>query len=199
MAQKGDWYLRYSKTSGDSYRGVFVYDGSSWARTTNPAYLYNALTDIVFICSILDANATTHTYGAEADYGIDATINTAHIMSAIIDRLRVGDLVISGLLDSPVMDTVKSQTGETISAPTKTYFKGDDFLTYFSTLANGLTATDGTSTLGGETITGAYKGDDTNTYYYQSDETNYLTNSTSWTTLTTLTSVVKGSAKIYVS
>jgi hypothetical protein len=119
-------------------------------------------------------------------------------MSAIIDRLRVGDLVISGLLSSPIMDTIDKQTGETISAPTASYFKGDDFLTYFSTLGYGLTAVDAASTLGGVSVSGVYKGDDTNTYYYQSDETNYLTNSTSWTTLTTLTSVVKGSAKIYV-
>ena len=197
-AKNGDWYLRYSATSGDAYRGVFVYDGSSWARTTEPVYLFNALYDIVFICAILGANGTTHVYGSESDYGITSTIQTAHIMSAIIDRLRVGDLVISGLLSSPIMDTIAAQAGETISNPTKTYFKGDDFLTYFSSLTNGLTAVDAASALGGNSVNGVLKGDGTNVYYYYADDTQYSTTSTSYVTLKTMTSNVNGAATIFV-
>lgn len=168
-AKNGDYYLRYSTTSGDENRGVFTYDGTDWTRTIDPIYLYPALNDIVFISAILDPDGTTHTYGAEADYGIDTTIQTAHIMTAIIDRLRVGDLRLSGTLTSKVMDTINPQTGETINAPTPTYWPGSELIDLCASLADGWHAVDSASSLDSKTISHAVKSSD-NTVSLQSSD-----------------------------
>lgn len=60
----GDWYVRYSVSSGTTNRGVFYKNSSGvWTRTTDSRYVGSgAINDIINIC----ANST---YGTVADYG----------------------------------------------------------------------------------------------------------------------------------
>lgn len=63
-ANAGEWYVRYSTTSGDANRGVFLYNGTIWTRTTDSKYIGNgAIVDILAIV------AGSTTYGSVADYG----------------------------------------------------------------------------------------------------------------------------------
>ena len=190
--KNGDSYLRYSATSGTANRGVFVSDGTDFARTTDPVYIYRHLADIVYICQLKDtADPPAALYGVEADYGIDSSIQTAHIMAAIIDRLRVGDIVISGTLKSTQMDTVNAQAGETIDAPTPTYWPGADLVTHCAGLADGWH--DATGTLDGKTVTHVVKGGADNTVSYQSDDTEETGNGT----VKTIVSGVRGKVTVY--
>jgi len=191
-AKNGDSYLRYSPTSGDENRGVFTYDGTTWTRTTDPIYVYKALVDIVFVCQLKDQDGAA-LYGAEADYGIDSSMQTAHIMSAIIDRLRVGDLEIFGTLKSLLMDTINSQAGETINAPTPTYWPGSELIDLCSTLADGWHAVDSASAFDGKNITHVVKGGSDNTVSYQASDVE----ATGPGTLKTITSAVSGKTTLY--
>ena len=193
--KNGDSYLRYSVTSGVANRGVFVSDGSTFTRTTDPIYVYKALADIVFICQLKAPDGITPLYGAEADYGITSTMETAHIMSAIIDRLRVGDLEIFGTLKSPLMDTVNPQTGETINAPTPTYWPGSSLITLCASLADGWHAVDSASTLDSKNITHAVKGGSDNTVSYQASDAEVISD-TAYPK--TITSAVKGKITLYL-
>lgn len=197
-AKNGDSYLRYSPTSGDENRGVFTYDGTTWTRTTDPIYVYKALADIVFICQLKDTDGTTALYGVEADYGIDSSMQTAHIMSAIIDRLRVGDLEIFGTLKSLLLDTINSQAGETINAPTPTYWPGSALVNHCASLTDGWHAVDNASTFGGKNITHVVKGPGTDhAIEYQSDPTEEaVAPGSTYSEYKSLTSVVEGKARI---
>jgi len=195
--KNGDSYLRYSATSGVDNRGVFVSDGSTFTRTTDPIYVYKALADIVFICQLKDTDGTTALYGAEADYGIDSSMQTAHIMSAIIDRLRVGDLEIFGTLKSKLLDTINPQTGETINAPTPTYWPGSELIDLCSTLADGWHAVDSASTLDSKNITHAVKGGSDNTVSYQASDAEVTGTSTTKTLIKSITSAVTGKVRVY--
>lgn len=124
--KNGNTYLRYSATSGTTYRGVFLSDGSTWTRTTDPAHIIKAARDIIDICQLYNVDGTATLYGVEADYGITSSIDVAHIKAAIIDMLRVGDLSISGLLTSPIFRTTDVQDGDTIT-PVKDYWTYADF------------------------------------------------------------------------
>lgn len=196
-AKNGDSYLRYSVTSGNENRGVFTYDGTTWTRTTDPIYVYKALVDIVFICQLKDPDGAT-LYGTEADYGVTSTIETAHIMAAIIDRLRVGDLEIFGTLKSLLMDTINSQAGETINAPTPTYWPGSALVDHCASLADGWHAVDNASTFGGKNITHVVKGPgNDHSIEYQSDATEeVVAPGSTYTEYKSLTSVVDGKARI---
>lgn len=189
----GDSYLRYSATPGIANRGVFVSDGTNFARTTDPVYIYRHLADIVHICQLKDtADPPAALYGVEADYGIDSTIQTAHIMAAIIDRLRVGDIAISGTLKSTQMDTVNAQAGETINAPTPTYWPGADLVTHCSGLADGWH--DATGTLDGKTVTHVVKGGTDNTISYQASDAEEVGSDA---TIKTIISGVRGKITLF--
>jgi hypothetical protein len=202
IAKEGDVYLLYSATPNTvdpptvddppDHRGVFRYTDSAWEWTTYPGDIYKALTDIVFICQLKDPDGTV-LYGAEDDYGITSTMETAHIMSAIIDRLRVGDLEIFGTLKSLLMDTINAQTGETISAPTPTYWPGSSLITLCSTLADGWHAVDSASTLDSKNITHAVKGGSDNSVSYQSSDAEV----TGTYTLKTIVSAVSGKVTLF--
>lgn len=195
-AKEGDVYLQYSETAGDAHRGVFRFSGGAWQRTTDPAAVYMALSDIAAICQILSTDSATHIYGTESEYGITATMETAHIMAAIIDRLRVGDLTISGLLQSPLMDTVAPRAGDTIHAPTPTYWPGSALVSHCSTLPNGWTAVSDTSTLDGKNVTHVVKSN-SSSVSLQANDAVVSHGGTGWYTAKTITSAAKGLARIY--
>jgi len=169
----GDKYLRYSATSGDANRGVFVWDGSAYNRSTNPADLYAALSDIVAVCMMYNTDGTATLYGTEADYGITVSIPTAHIRAAIIDILRVGNLTISGLLKSPTFDTIAAQAGETVNAPTPTYWPGSELIDLCAGLSEAWHAVDSASTLDSKTVTHCVKGGTAETPAYQDAAATY--------------------------
>lgn len=175
----GDTYLRYSATSGTTYRGVFLSDGSTWTRTTDPAHIIKAARDIIDICQLYNVDGTATLYGVEADYGITETIDVAHIKAAIIDMLRVGDLSISGLLTSPIFRTTDVQAGDTISAPALTYWNIDDFMAGYLTLPPWEVKA-ATGTFNGKTVVSAtqtsYTGDSFSIGF--SDSTSFLISET---------------------
>jgi len=58
----GDYFLRFSTTSGAAYRGIFQWGGSSWSRTTDSFYIGTAISDILYLIG-------NSAYGTMDDYG----------------------------------------------------------------------------------------------------------------------------------
>ena len=208
-AREGDVYLLYSATPNTvdpptladppDHRGVFRYTSSAWAWTQDPADILKAARDIVEICSLRDtADPPTALYGVEANYGIDESINVAHIKAALIDMLRVGDITINGLLKSEVMDTIAASAGDTITNPTPTYWPGASLVTACSGLASGWYAVENTSTMGGKNITHAVKGGADNIVSYQADDSDESATGYGGYVIKTITSAVSGKVRLYV-
>lgn len=207
--KRGDRCLSFSATSGDAYRGVFVFNpdaSPTWTRTVEPADLSDALRDIADI-------AVSGTYGTEADYGVTTTA-IAHIRAALIDILKAGTIEVrgkiyalegyfSGKLDAPEIKTQQAQTPGVIT-PAGAWWKGSRF-TVDRCAGFPLGNTDATGTFDGKTVDYVRKGDSTKSYPYQSADAENQTSSGYWTSLKSIVSTVRGeiaacfSAKVYQS
>lgn len=206
--KEGDVYLLYSETPNTvtpptvanppDHRGVFRYTSSAWTWTTDPADMYKAIRDIVDVCRLRDnADPPAPLYGVEADYGVTSSIDVAHIKTALIDMLRVGDLTVAGIFNSDEIETIDTTVGETISAPAATHWAGSTLVSHCSGLADGETAVDATSSLGGKNVTKIYKGSDS-TVYYQGYDTEKYASTYQYEEITTIVSTVQGKVKIYI-
>lgn len=97
----GDYYLRYSVTTGDLYRGVYVWDGTTWNRSVEPKVLSIAFSDIVTV-------TLNSAYGVPSDYGVDYIPNLVS-NQAFIDSLAIANLTIgafSGTTDGSLRATM---------------------------------------------------------------------------------------------
>lgn len=99
----GDSYLRYSITAGDTYRGVYIWDGSAWNRSVEVKDLSIAFSDIVTVT--LDPG-----FGTPDNYGVDYIPNLV-ANQAFIDSLAVTNLTIgayNGTTDGSLRATMTS-------------------------------------------------------------------------------------------
>jgi hypothetical protein len=214
--REGDVYLLYSETPNTTipptianppdHRGVFRYTSGAWVWTTDPADMYKAIRDIADVCKILASDGTTPLYGIEADYGVDASIETAHISLALIDFLRGGSASFSGdvdmkngtvrgVLNTPVMATTDPTTGATVPTPTPTYWAGSALISHCAGLSNGWHAA--TGTFGGKNVTHVVKGGADNSVSYQSEDAEVATSGTDWTTVKSFTAQETGKVKVF--
>ena len=215
--KEGDVYLRYSATPNTvvpptiadppDYRGVFRYTSGTWVWTTGVADMYLAIRDIVDICRLLDtADPPAALYGAESDYGITASIDTAYIKTAMIDYLRGGDAYFTGnidandgtfrgTLDTPILQTQTAQDAGDVSVPTPSYWRTADLIDHWPGISGEVAAS---GTFNGKTVS--------NVLIPNADTVNFYTNdaevsggATGWYTLKSYTSAVDGLSNIYVN
>ena len=152
--------------------------------------------NLAFINSLF-ANNITLPSGGIIQSGTPSTGSGFRIGASGIE-IGSGDFY--GTLKTPVLQTQNGQGGDTISAPSPTYWPGSALVSHCSGLSDGETVVDNTSTLDSKNVTKIYKGSITyypnNIYYQRSDGNVSVVNSTSYKQVKSITSTVKGKCGI---